>query len=48
MVSSKSQMFPSENEKTTKSVKSNIFVSIMNFFKERLVVRIITLIVTVV
>jgi methyl-accepting chemotaxis protein len=41
-------MFPSENEKTTKSVKSNIFVSIMNFFKERLVVRIITLIVTVV
>ena len=46
MVSLKSQMVPSDNEKTVK--KSNLFISVMNFFKERLVVRIITMIVTVV
>jgi len=39
-------MVPSDNEKTVK--KSNLFISVMNFFKERLVVRIITMIVTVV
>ena len=46
MVSLKSQMVPSDNEKKVK--KSNLFISVINFFKERLVVRIKTMIVTVV
>jgi len=50
MVSSKSQMFPSANGKKagSKQSDSSIFASAVNFLKERLVVRIITSIVTIV